>query len=62
MVENAIFPALCLRGQDAELWEEDGEEYLLRNLPSQAVRPNAALIFRFAKSHQWMRCVQNPIM
>jgi len=33
LVQNAIFPALCLRPADVALWHEDPEEYLLRYLP-----------------------------
>ncbi|CAI5996660.1 unnamed protein product [Closterium sp. NIES-64] len=34
LLEAAIFPALCLHPQDLELWEEDEEEYVRRNLPT----------------------------
>jgi hypothetical protein len=41
-VEHAVFPALCLRPADKALWEEDAEEYVLRNLPSEADEPSGA--------------------
>ena len=44
LVQSAVFPALCLRPRDLELWEEDGEEYLLRNLPSELDDPSGAEI------------------
>ncbi|GJP36938.1 hypothetical protein CLOM_g21398 [Closterium sp. NIES-68] len=34
LLESAIFPVLCLRPHDLELWDEDEEEYVLRNLPT----------------------------
>ncbi|CAI5474972.1 unnamed protein product [Closterium sp. Yama58-4] len=34
LLEAAIFPALCLHPQDLELWDEDEEEYVRRNLPT----------------------------
>ncbi|CAI5481632.1 unnamed protein product [Closterium sp. Yama58-4] len=34
LLEAAIFPVLCLHPQDLELWEEDEEEYVRRNLPT----------------------------
>ncbi|CAI5511663.1 unnamed protein product, partial [Closterium sp. Naga37s-1] len=34
LLEAAIFPALCLHPHDLELWDEDEEEYVRRNLPT----------------------------
>jgi hypothetical protein len=34
LLECAIFPALKMKEKDIVLWEEDEEEYLRKNLPS----------------------------
>ncbi|KAG0600495.1 hypothetical protein M758_11G038800 [Ceratodon purpureus] len=35
LVENAIFPALTLKNKDVVEWEEDEDEYVRKNLPSE---------------------------
>jgi hypothetical protein len=37
LLECAIFPALKMKEKDIVLWEEDEEEYLRKNLPSDLV-------------------------
>lgn len=40
LLEKAIFPTLIMREMDIVEWEEDGDEYLQKNLPTDVLQVN----------------------